>query len=121
MASLILRYERPLTAAVGWYGSADYSYESSKYAAEHNLVETGDRSLVGLRTGLAFGRWDIGVWAKNLFDDDTPVDVIRYFDRRYETLGSFPQQGGRPSSTPRGFAIPLPRGRQTGVTLSYRF
>ncbi len=59
MASLVLRYERPLTATMNWYGSADYSYESSKYAAEHNLIETGDRSLAGLRTGLAFDRWDI--------------------------------------------------------------
>lgn len=121
MASLIARYQRPLTAAADWYGSADYSYESSKYAAEHNLIETGDRSLVGLRAGLAFDRWDVSLWAKNLLDDDTPVDVVRYFDRRYESLPNFPQQGARPSATPRGFAIPLPRGRQVGATLQYRF
>ena len=126
-ASLIARYQRPLTATVDWYGSTDWSYESSKYAAEHNLIETGDRSLVGLRMGLAFDRWDVSVWAKNLFDDDTPVDVIRYFDRRNGTLPSCTSFGtagdvcGGSSTTPRGFAIPLPRGRQLGATLSYRF
>lgn len=121
MASLIARYQRQLTDRIDWYGSADYSYESSKYAAEHNLIETGDRNLVGLRTGIRAGRWDLSIWARNLFDDDTPVDVIRYFDRRYTTLPSFPQQGGRVSSTPRGFAVPLPPGRQTGLTVRYRF
>jgi outer membrane receptor protein involved in Fe transport len=121
MASLIARYQRPLNATLDWYGSADWSYESSKYAAEHNLIETGDRNLVGVRTGVLYGRWDMSVWAKNLFDDDTPVDILRFFDRRTETLPSFPQQGARPSNTPRGFAIPLPPGRELGATLRYRF
>jgi iron complex outermembrane recepter protein len=120
-ASLIVRYERPIAAGYDWYGSADYSYESSKYAAEHNLIETGDRNLVGLRTGLTTGAWDLSLWVRNLFDDETPVDVIRYFDRRFGPLPSFPQAGSPPSSTPRGFAIPLPPGRQAGVTLRYRF
>jgi outer membrane receptor protein involved in Fe transport len=121
MASLIARYQRQMTDRVDWYTSADWTYESSKYAAEHNLIETGDRQLVGLRTGVTFDRWDLSLWAKNLFDDDTPVDVIRYFDRRYSTLPPQPQLGGPVSSTPRGFAIPLPRGLQTGLTARYRF
>lgn len=122
MASLVLRYERPLSATVAWYGSADYSFESSKYAGEDNLIETGDHNLVGLRTGITTGAWDISLWARNLFDDDTPVDVIRYFDSRYKKLTSYPQLDPRaPSSTPRGFAIPLPPGRQVGMTVGYRF
>ncbi len=121
MAALALRYERQLSAAAEWYGSIDYSFESSKYAAEHNLIETGDRNLVGLRTGLRFDHWDITLWAKNLFDDDTPGDILRHFDRRYKSLATYPQAGTRPSNTPRAFAIPLPRGRQVGATVSYRF
>lgn len=121
MASLVLRYQRPLTPTLDWYGSVDYSFESSRYAAEDNLIETGDRSLVGLRAGLIRERWDFSFWAKNLLDDDTPVDILRFFDGRYETLPSYPYQGSRPSSTPRGFAIPLPRGRQLGATVAYRF
>lgn len=130
MASLVLRYERPLSATMRWYGSADYSYESSKYAAEDNLIETGDRNLVGLRTGLAIGSWDFGLWVRNLFDDDTPVDVIRLFDRRSRPGGLLPTCASvappgsvcsGTSTTPRGFAIPLPPGRQIGMTLNYRF
>ncbi len=82
MASLAARYQRALTADTQWYTAADWTYESSKYAQEHNLIETGDRQLVGLQTGLQQGRWDASLWVRNLFDDDTPADVIRYFDGR---------------------------------------
>jgi len=122
MASLVLRYERPVGGDRRWYASGDYTFESSRFAQEHNLIETGDRHLVGLRTGFAAGHWDASVWATNLFDDDTPVDIQRFLDRRSGTLPSFPQQGpSRPSSSPRGFVITLPRGRQIGATLKYRF
>jgi iron complex outermembrane receptor protein len=121
MASLVMRYERPFSDWGRWYLLGDYTYESSRYAQEHNLIETGDQSLVGLRAGLNGGQWDASIWVTNLFDDDTPVDVFRYFDQRSGPLPSFPQQGARPSSSPRGFVVTLPQGRQFGATLRYRF
>jgi outer membrane receptor protein involved in Fe transport len=122
MASLAARYQRALTADRQWYAAADWSFESSKYAAEHNLIETGDRRLVGLQTGLQQGGWDASLWVRNLFDDDTPVDIFRYFDGRYGSLPSYPQQGTiPPSRTPRGFAIPLAPGRQAGITVRVKF
>lgn len=122
MASLAARYQRALTADRQWYAAGDWSFESSKYAAEHNLIETGDRRLVGLQTGLQQGRWDASLWVRNLFDDDTPVDIFRYFDGRYGSLPTFPQLGSAPPSrTPRGFAIPLAPGRQAGITVRVKF
>lgn len=122
MASLLLRYERSLSRDVVWSISGDYTFESSKFAQEHNLIETGERSLVGLRTGIDSGRLEAVVWVTNLFDDDTPVDIQRYFDRRSGTLQRFPQAGASPpSSSPRAFAVTLPRGRQFGATLRWRF
>ncbi len=121
MASLVVRYERPMSNRGSWYVLGDYTYESSRYAQVHNLIETGDQSLVGLRAGVEGSRWDASIWVTNLFDDDTPVDIIRYLDRRSGSLPSFPQDGARPSSSPRGFAITLPRGRQVGVTVRLRF
>jgi outer membrane receptor protein involved in Fe transport len=122
MASLAARYQRALTADRQWYAAGDWSFESSKYAAEHNLIETGDRRLVGLQTGLQQGRWDASLWVRNLLDDDTPVDIFRYFDGRYGSLPTFPQQGSAPPSrTPRGFAIPLAPGRQAGITVRVKF
>jgi outer membrane receptor protein involved in Fe transport len=122
MASLAARYQQALTAETTWYVAADWTFESSKYAAEHNLIETGDRRLVGWQTGLQQGRWDASFWVRNLFDDDTPVDIFRYFDGRYGSLPSYPQQGSLPASrTPRGFAIPLAPGREAGITVRVKF
>ena len=134
MASLAARYQRALTAETQWYTAADWTYESSKYAQEHNLIETGNRQLVGLQAGLQHGRWDASLWVRNLFDDDTPADVIRYFDGRYSSLATDPDGQpynpplpptppgvSRASSTPRGFAIPLAPGRQAGITVRLKF
>ncbi len=116
--SVFARYERPLADAGGsWYISGSWAYEESKYAQEHNLIETGDRNLVGLRTGLIVGDWEFSLWGKNIFDDDTPVDVLRYIDRRSGTLPFTPGA----SSSPRGFALTLPRQDQWGATVSRRF
>ena len=84
-------------------------------------METGNQNLVGLRIGVESERWDANFWIKNLFDDDTPIDVFRFLDRRSGTLPGFPQEGARPSTSPRGFVVTLPRPRQVGVTLRYRF
>ncbi|MEZ5563735.1 MAG: TonB-dependent receptor [Gammaproteobacteria bacterium] len=122
MASLAVRYQRALTANMQGYAAGDWTFESSKYAAEHNLIETGDRRLVGLQAGVQQGRWDASLWVRNLFDDDTPTDIFRYFDGRYGSLPTYPQAGSSPPSrTPRGFAIPLAPGRQAGITVRIKF
>jgi len=121
MLSLFGRYEHSLSSWGAWYVGGDYTFESAKYAQEHNLIENGDRNLVGARAGLLVGNWDFSIWGKNVLDDDTPVDVIRYIDRRSGGLPPFPQNGPRPSSSPRGFGLTLPRGRQIGATMNYRF
>ena len=121
MASAVATANREWRGIGDVYLTADWSYESSRFAQEHNLIETGDRHLVGLMAGLRFGAWDLSVWARNLLDDDTPVDIGRYFDTQTGFLPSFPQSGERPSGSPRGFSINLPRGRQIGATLRVKF
>lgn len=120
-ASAALRYERGLGGLGLGYVVADWTFESSRYAQEHNLIETGNAARTGLRLGLDAGAWELTLWATNLLDDDTPVDVQRYFDTRDGFLPSYPQLGARPSSSPRAFAVSLPRGRQLGATLRWRF
>ncbi len=121
MASVVARYEKAYSADSLWYLTADYTFESSRYAQIHNLIETGSQNLVGLRAGVASGRWDASIWVKNLFDDDTPVDVFRFLDRQTGALDDYDPVGPRESSSPHGFVITLPRQRQVGATLRYRF
>ncbi len=131
MASLFLSYERDYSAGNSWYLTGDITYEGSKFAQVHNLIETGDRTYLGLRFGLRGERWDASIWGKNLTDDRTVIDITRYIDRSF---GGFPTFGPEScagldptancagvSSSPRGYGIGLPRGRQLGATLSYRF
>ena len=129
MASLFLRYERPLVNDWRWFASGDVTYEGSRYAAEHNLAKTGDQKLVGLRLGISGSNWDFEVFGKNIFDDLTPVDVLRFVDTESGTLPVLVPMdpvSGAPNSVgasvqPRGFGIVLPRGSQWGLTARYRF
>ncbi len=121
MFSARLAWQRELPRTGRLYSSIDWSFESSRFAQEHNLIETGDRQLTSLAAGIEWGVWDLTIWIRNLFDDRTPVDIQRYFDTRTGFLPAYPQLGDPPGRSPRGFVVSLPRGRQLGATLRLRF
>ncbi len=134
MASAFVRYEVPGADDKRWYVSGDISYESSKFSQVHNLIETGARTLVGLRLGVDTDTWSGSIWVKNLFDDRTPLDILRYIDRQSGTLPSCQSQlptslplaqrnlqCAGTSTSPRGFALTLPRTRQIGASLNFKF
>ena len=142
-ASLRTQYRIPVGQGE-WFIGGDIRYEGSKYAQVHNWAETGGRTTIGAQFGYRNENWEISVWGKNLTDDDTAMDILRYID-----TSMFTSMGGPPCSiispafdpaancgpffarartnigggaiTPRGFAITLPRGRQVGATLRYNF
>ena len=60
-----------------------------------------------------FFNWSVFAWGKNLNDDDTGLDVLRYIDSR-----GIPGPAG---VSTRGFAVTLPKPRQFGITGSYKF
>ena len=127
-----------------WFVGGDIRYEGSKFAQVHNLAETGSRTTVGAQAGYRTDRWELSVWGKNLTDDDTAMDILRYIDTRaYVSAGGPPCSVVSPafnpaancggffawsatnigggSITPRGFGITLPRGRQIGATIRFNF
>ena len=62
-----------------------------------------------------------GAWSSPVITE-TPIDILRYIDRQQGGLPRFPfADGANPSSSPRGFALTLPRGRQIGVSANIRF
>ena len=127
-----------------WFVGGDIRYEGSKFAQVHNFAETGSRTTVGAQAGYRTDRWEVSVWGKNLTDDDTAMDILRYIDTK-----EFVSAGGPPCSfispafnpaancggffawsgtnigggsiIPRGFGITLPRGRQIGATIRFNF
>lgn len=122
------RYERPFGREGTWFVSADYAWEDSKYAQVHNLIETGERSELRAQIGGTWGPWALTLWGKNLTDDQSAVDIIRYVDGSRTNLTPCPTvnpgaicTASSPSNFPRGFGITLPRKRQFGATVTYKF
>jgi len=108
------RYSRPVTDTVRLVIGADITAEGSKYAQVHNLIETGARRYLNARLAVETDRWNVTFWGRNLNDDDTALDILRYIDG----IG-VPNYFAAFAS--RGFAISLPKPRQLGVSASYQF
>ena len=106
----VAQYTLPLTDCLDLALGGDVVYESSKFSQVHNLIETGDRTYLNARIGLQGRSWSVTLWGKNLTDDDTGLDILRYIDSR-----------NIPSRATRGFAITLPRPRQLGITATLEF
>lgn len=137
-ASASLNYEAP----VGWgdglslIGNLGVTYEGSKYIQVHNLVETGDTTLMNLRLGVRSDNgWSVVVFGRNLTDEDTIPLGTRWFDMGAGALRSCatyaapcvpttPAQGtvgGVDTGAPRAFVGALRRGRTFGLEFSYKF
>lgn len=105
--ALIGRYEFPIDIQdFSAYIDGDVSYRSSLYGDEANLAETGDSTRVNLRLGIENGRYQVEGFARNLFDDDTPI--------RVSTLTQF-------STFQQGVQITPSRSRQLGIRVSMDF
>ena len=87
----------------------DFSYDSSRYAHVHNLIETGSRQLVNLKAGVQLENVRLTAWVNNVTDNDTPTYVFRYVDVQSFAYGS------------RAFPVAPSRGREVGITASYKF
>jgi len=112
------RYTQPLSDNIRLVVGADMTAEGSKFAQVHNLIETGDRQYVNARFGIETDNWNVTLWGRNLNDDDTAIDILRYVDG----IGgaTFVTPNGQTFGN-RGFGISLPKPRQFGLSASYKF
>ena len=86
---------------------ADVAYQTKSYVRADNFAFFGDKATVDLRLTLQNANWRFQAFVDNVFDNDTPVAAVRFFD----SVNYF-------------VAAPLITGadrRQAGVTLGYRF
>jgi len=81
------------------------SYESRRWVQVSNLAEIPEATLVNLRGGLRFGRYEVALWGENVFDEDAPVDALRF----------------RNGDFVRGFQIANRRGATYGVDVRLEF
>lgn len=100
-------YTRPVFGGrMDGFVRGEYVYESTKYATEANVFETGSRSLVNLRFGVEAESYRVEAYATNLLDDDTYL---------YTAINTDLDNFGR------AFVSALPYKRTIGVRGTYRF
>ena len=113
-AYLTTRYTRPLSDQLSLVVGVDITAEGSKFAQVHNLIETGDRQYLNARIALETDRWSVALWGRNINDDDTALDILRYVDGQ-----GIPSYFGGLGT--RAFVISLPKPRQFGLTATLKF
>lgn len=100
-------YRQEMNNGWEWHIGANLSYEDSKFSQVHNFAETGDSTLVNLRAGFRNDNYSVLFWGKNVTDEDSVPNVLRYADSA--------------RSFRRSFAGLLRRGPQYGVTVTANF
>ncbi|MBS0476877.1 MAG: TonB-dependent receptor [Proteobacteria bacterium] len=110
-----LRSEVPLSDTINVFAGVDVVYRS-KFFDILNLIDTGNSTRVNIQAGIeTSGGLRIQAYARNLFDDKTPVGILRYIDRG-------PGVAKAPTGdTNRAFAITPSRKPEFGVTVTQTF
>jgi outer membrane receptor protein involved in Fe transport len=96
-----VEWRRPMPAALGGFDEyvlgADYSYESTKYDQVMNLAETGDTQLLAARVGLQTDDWTVTFWGRNLLNEDSVPNILRYADGERDLRRNFAASPRRPT------------------------
>ncbi|MFM7626144.1 MAG: TonB-dependent receptor domain-containing protein, partial [Gammaproteobacteria bacterium] len=131
-ASLTADYSRPVFGGdYRMYVNSDLSYTSKKNIQVHNTAYTGAATLLGARIGIETDNWKVGLYGRNLLDEDSVPGATRWLHSYLIGFaGPVPPrnlQPGLPStavaaySLPRGIFGILRRERQVGLEMSYKF
>ena len=122
-ANANLRYSNALNDSWSFDARLDVIYQDEYFGGLDNQWTIPDHTYVNLRFALESDRWLLSLWAKNLFNDDSPIAAFRdvYFGNTDDILQQEPA-----SSTPQKFfpwriTATQPRLRTYGVTVAVRF
>lgn len=101
-------YRGPIGSG-GWdfFVGGNVSMNSSSFAQVLNLAKTGGSTVVDARMGVENERFKIQAYVKNLFDEDSVAQIIRYADANADLR--------------RNFIAGLRPGRRFGVVLTAGF
>ncbi|MDX2145051.1 MAG: TonB-dependent receptor [Rhodospirillaceae bacterium] len=102
-----------LATDTDWVLRSDFSYQTKKYGEIANYSWLGDRLIWNARLGVETSGWNVSLYANNILNDLTPSAVLRFAD---SAVPRWPNNQIR-----RGFDVPLPRGREFGISGQYNF
>lgn len=112
------------------YVNTDLSYSSKRNLQVHNTAYTGSATLLGARVGLETDEWRLGIYGRNVLNEDSAVGATRWLHAYLAATSTNPTltlKPGLPSaavaaySLPRGIFGTVRRERQVGVEFSYKF
>jgi iron complex outermembrane recepter protein len=77
-ASVAAEWRRPLSIGqdLQYYARSDVSYQSKQFNEAVNISWIPARTLVNLSTGVVGEKYDVQLWARNLFDKEYVASVI---------------------------------------------
>jgi iron complex outermembrane recepter protein len=126
------RWDATLGNGVGYFVSAQMSYEGSRFAQIENNIETGSCKDLGLRGGVMVDNLTATLFVRNATNSECIEDVLRYINPQFGiATPSIP--GGASSAVlvspgsgltrtnPRDYVVTPGRERQVGITVNYRF
>jgi len=126
-ASLTADFVRPVFGGdYEFYLNSDLSYTSKKWVQVHNLAYSGAATLLGARFGIQTDKWKLGVYGRNLTNEDSSPGVTRWLQLNlFGVPGATLNPGLPPTSVaayslPRGFFGVLRRERQVGLEFNYK-
>jgi outer membrane receptor protein involved in Fe transport len=117
-------FRQPIGGGWDFVLQSDVTHESSKFVQVHNLAETGDATLVGLRMGVETDDLSFRIWGRNITDEDSIVMATRWLQTPYFSFASLNTAGfvpGADTGTPRAFFGTLRRGPSWGVEARMNF
>ena len=127
-ASLTGDYSRPVFGGdYRLYVNADLSYTSKKNIQVHNTAYTGSALLAGARIGIETDSWRVGLYGRNLLDEDSLPGATRWLHGYLVGIPGVTLDPGLPPTTVAAYTIPraifgsLRRERQIGLELNYKF
>jgi outer membrane receptor protein involved in Fe transport/outer membrane protein OmpA-like peptidoglycan-associated protein len=124
-----------------FYANVGASYTGKRYVQVHNLAYVGAATIVDARLGVQKDAWKIGLYGRNLTNEDAATVATRWFTNPYianTTIQTVPPNGvpipgltpikaGLPSNTFASFSLPraffggFRRERQIGLEASFKF
>jgi outer membrane receptor protein involved in Fe transport len=100
----------------------DFTYESKRYTQTDNFQWAPEQFRWNLRAGFERNNITATLYVNNVTDEGDPLVVTRLLD--FSRLLNIPDQtlpSGRRTTFYRGFLVSLPRLREMGLQINYRF
>ena len=121
-------YKQPVMGgSYNLYVNGTLSYESKKFVQVHNGAYFGEALLLGTRFGIENDNWSVGVYGRNLLNEDSAAGVTRWLHTMLSPAYGQALDPGLPSTaiaaygSPRAFFGALRQDRQIGIEASYKF